>query len=151
MTSKIHIRNLIANYKYMYTQSKDKDLLLYIAILKGMYISVGGKKGIPLDSNLDFIVKISKIIFTFINKLADNRLKAYNWLYNELRRNGIYLDILRNYKICECNRDYIAAMLAELVISVYTEDIFINYNKIFNITKELIIKTEKFKGDYKNV
>lgn len=147
MRSKVTIRKLIDYYKNEYSRDKDKDMLIYIAILKGMYIALGGKKGIPLNANLDFIVKLSKILFSYEHKIMtskpENVIKAHLWLDEELRKIGIYTGSITNIMYNNTfNSIVICSLLSELVCREYGEDLFINNNKIYNIALDIISKTK---------
>lgn len=147
MRNKMHVRKLIEHYKKEYSSNKDRDMLLYIAILKGMYISLGGQKGIPLNSNLDFIVKYSKIVFTYAYKIENSKLvleselKAHMWLGEELRKNGKYIEhFLSSYEVRPGKLE-IATLLADLISSDYTDDLLINHHKIQIITMDILNRT----------
>lgn len=144
MRNALTIRKEIDNYKDRYCISKDKDMLLCIAILKGMYIASGGKKGIPLNNNLDFIVKYSKILFKYEKKLcaSKDKLKANIWLEEELRKNGKYIGSIEDRLYNMTVKQMIAQCMADIISTEYKEDLFINSNKIYNMTLELINSLE---------
>ena len=140
MRNTLVIRKMIDYYKDKYSSNKDKDMLIYIAILKGAYLASGGKKGIPLSNSIDFKVKHSKILFSYEKRLNTHKdkLKAHIWLEEELRKNGKYIGCIEERTNNIPTNNIIAQYLAELINTEYKEDLFINSNKIYSITIEIV-------------
>lgn len=141
MCSTLDIRNDIMEYKDEYSKSGNKLLLLYTAIYKGMYIALGGKKGIALSNKLDNIVYYSTIIFKYKLKMnrCSNKDNAVNYLMKNMRENFKQPSYYLNGHIPVENDD-IATLLADIIASENTEDLIINHKNIYNISMEALGK-----------
>lgn len=139
MKSKLDIRDDINRYKEEYKYTCNKILLIKIAIYKGLYTALDGKKGIALSSKYDNIVFYSKIIFKYKLKLKNNgdNSKAINFLLKNMRENFKNPEFYIKDTI-PFDNDGIARLLTELILSEYTEDIIINYNNIYDIAFEIL-------------
>ena len=141
MHSTLDIRNAIVKYKDDYNRSNNKILLLYIAIYKGLYIALGGKKGIALSNKLDGVVYYSNIIFKYKLKLNNcvNKKNAVNYLIKTLIENFRQPTIYFSNQIPIENKD-IATLLADIISSENIEDLVINRNNVYKITLEALEK-----------
>lgn len=130
MLSKLELRKKIEGIKDKYSKDKDKSLLLEAAILKGLYLALDGAKGIPLPNKYNHITSFSKIIFKYKIK-SENMDRAYNYLYTSLMLNNKMPEYYI-HKIPKSNAD-IAEILADILMDVYTDDINVNYELVYNI------------------
>ena len=143
MSSTLDIRNTIVKYKNDYDRRSNKILLLYIAIYKGLYIALGGKKGIALSNKFDSAVYYSNIIFKYKLKLNNcvNKRNAVNYLIKTLRENFKQPTIYLRNQIPIENKD-IATLLADIIASENIEDLVVNHNNVYNITLEALEKLQ---------
>lgn len=141
MCSTLDIRNEVNNYKKEYKETANKLLLLYLAIYKGMYIALGGKKGIALSSKMDRAVEYATIIFKYKIKLdrGKNQDVAVNYLMRNMRENFKHPAYYIKGNIPKENEE-IADLLANIVLSEYTEDLVMNHKNISNIASQALEK-----------
>ena len=140
MLSKIGVRRIIENTKDNYTNSGDKTLFVDLVLLKGLYIAIGGTKGIPTPSKFDKITSLARIVFKYYLKSKESTDKtltrAFDGLYDGLCESGIIPeDFIIDIPTTE---EDIAGLLASLVVSFYVEDMLVNYNNIYNKTLKII-------------
>lgn len=139
MVSKIDIRNIIKYNKEQFEKTKNRNYLINSAILKGLYIVIGGIKGIPLPNKLNIITEYSKIVIKYkMLTCEDNKytvtMDNYLWLKKHMIQVQCKLD-LDNYLsktdgVIDSD-DKLAWLLAEMVCSVYIEDLVINRNSVY--------------------
>lgn len=127
--SKISVRKSIVREKETYQYDNDKRHLIAIAVLKGLYVAIGGEKGIPLSSNFDIIVSNARLLFTYMS-LVDLKLyeKAEKFAFNNIK-----FPICRNN--VSSNAD-VAKTLSYMIFCVcgYREDMVINHIDLEIIT-----------------
>lgn len=139
MANRLGIRNKINLYKEEYKRTEDIKLLLTVAIYKGMYIALGGKKGITLPSKYDNIVIFSKIIFNYKIKLNSNKDISYaiRYLLKNMRENFRKPEFYLKEQIPVDNIS-IATLLADIITDDYSEDLVINKHNIMEIALEAL-------------
>lgn len=140
MKSKIDIRNDIASFKLQYEYTKDKSWLIQCAIYKGLYLAMGGQKGIPIPNKYDKIILYSKAIFKF--KLNScNKEKAYSSLYKSLVNMNKMPSYYLGEEIPEDN-DSLAKALTLLITEDNTDDLSIRYYNIYSIVHTVLCEME---------
>ncbi len=141
MSSKLYVRKEIERYKQQYNISHNNDLLLYIAILKGYYKSLGGDKYFAIPSLYDDITKKSEVCFRHRNRvhsLKSNKLITAN-LIRSIMNIGKNPSAFLSDSIPLSDSE-IAILLAEMIVVDNTEDMIINkdniYSKALNIMQQ---------------
>jgi hypothetical protein len=146
MLTKMDVRKLIEESKREYTDTSDKTKLVYAAILKGLYIALGGKKGIVIPSKLNSISTSSKIVFKYKIKLDTLKSidKAYDSLYDSLIRETKInpRDIIKDGVAPITNAEQ-ARLMTTLILNEYTEDIIINSNTVYSMALDVLNKFER--------
>lgn len=139
MVSKIDIRNIIKYNKEQFGKTKNRNYLINSAILKGLYIVIGGTKGIPLPNKLNIITEYSKIVIKYkMLTCTDNgytvTMDNYLWLKKHMLQVQCKLDLdnylLKTDGVIDSD-DKLAWLLAEMVCSAYIEDLVINRNSVY--------------------
>lgn len=140
MISKIDVRNLIKDTKSRLDKTGDKQCILKIAIYKGLYNAIGGKKYITLAPSYEDIAVKSEIVFGYLIKSIEtpNNNRALNYLVRSLIKNGYkpsdFIDENTN-----SSKDGIIKLITQLIVYDHPEDIIINEYSIKNIVL-LILK-----------
>ena len=136
--NKMTVRKMISYTLEQHNLTGDKDKLIRLAMLKGLYISLGGEKGIPTSAKFMPIVKYSKIVLGYVYRLKQtkNRFTADKYLIHSLRDMGKdnYIRSISNL----ADREGLALLLTKLIMDEYTEDIMINTQAIFRNAYELL-------------
>ena len=128
MVTKLELRNSIMNDKTEYEETENEALIILIAVKKGLYMALGGVKGIPLPAKYDYIVENSEIMFTY--KLRLNSIKgkyktnlehkAYICLRKLFEKRGKALNIKSNSPLIDQD---IAKMLVNMIEVDYSHNI----------------------------
>ena len=137
---KLIIRRLIERYKQRYTRYRRVDDILRAAILKGLYIATGGRKGIIIPNNFDFVVLGSIITFTYMVKLDNgNDEKALEFLNSALEKNNKFITVN------ECCKDnlQIAKLLSAITFSNQKEQPMVTRSKITSLAYEILCQLER--------
>lgn len=146
MVTKLEIRKLIDCAKNEYTYSGDKTILVNIAILKGLYISLGGKKYITIPQKFDNITVYSSVVFKHklntMTNMSKDRLTSY--LIKYLMAINKQPEVIIGADIPIMNND-ISLMMLRLIFSEYTEDMMLKSLDIQNNTIELLNKLDERK------
>lgn len=139
MLTKIDMRKMIENKKREYSASGNKEILLHVAIMKGMYDAYGGTKYITVPPMYNFVVKSSIIVFTYKNRLKTvGYNKAKIGLIGELLEIGIDTEVCNIEQYISTDNIGISRLLALIILCKYTEDIVINSEAIIDIAFELL-------------
>lgn len=143
MITRLDIRKIIDNTKEEYSKTGELSIFVNIAILKGLYIALGGTKYITVPTKFDNITCYSIIVFKHKLKLScKSESKITQDLVRSLIINNKKPEYFLNNKLPTTN-DEIANLLVALILSVYTEDMVINSNNIHNLAKELLDKVDE--------
>lgn len=135
------IRGEIDRVKGLYCKTGDSNYLITVALLKGLYIAIGGTKGIPLSAKVGDIAWISAIVFKYMYKVDThkNTNKAINELVEELQRANIIIQLIPVYKYGTLkSNEYIAELLGDCVGAYIQPDILINKMNIMDTTLKLL-------------
>lgn len=145
MISKISIRNEIKNHKELYRNTNDKDELLYVALLKALYLADGGKKGIALNSEYDPVTYRSLVVFKYMITLDNNyRMDkvTYRHIHDILMKIGKSPNYYLNSRISKSNTT-IAKLISFVVCYDYNENRLINKDKIYEIALNILNKNRE--------
>lgn len=97
MSEKIYIRKLIDEYKIKYNSTFNFIYLIDVAILKGVYLAIGGTKGIPLNPNMTALVNTTRQVYEYrIKSLTyknDTKLKLTKLMQRELAEYSIGIEV----------------------------------------------------------
>lgn len=144
MLTKLQIRKLIDSTKEEYNNSGDKTLLVNIALMKGLYIAIGGTKYITMPQKLDNMVSYASIVFkhklNIESKMQKDKITSF--LIKSLMSVGKKPENIIGNTIPISNND-ISILMVNLIFSEYTEDMMINSLNIRNITLELLQKLDE--------
>lgn len=144
MLTKLQIRKLIDCTKEEYNNSGDKTLLVNIALMKGLYIAVGGTKYITMPQKLDTMVCYASIVFkhklNIMNKMQSDKVTSF--LIKSLMSVGKKPENIVGSTIPTSNND-ISVLMINLIFSEYTEDMMINSINIRNTTLELLQRLDE--------
>lgn len=146
MFTKLGVRKLIDSAKDEYNYSGDKTILVNIAIMKGLYIVLGGTKYITVPQKFDNITTFSIIVFKHklntLTKMTKDRVTSL--LIKSLIEIGKNPEVIIASNIPISNSD-ISLMMLSLIFSEYTEDMTIKSLDIKNITLDLLQKLDERK------
>ncbi len=144
MLTKLQIRKLIDSTKEEYNNSGDKTLLVNIALMKGLYIAIGGTKYITMPQKLDNMVSYASIVFKHKLNIESQmqKDKITSFLIKSLMSVGKKPENIIGNTIPVSNND-ISILMVNLIFSEYTEDMMINSLNIRNITLELLQKLDE--------
>lgn len=110
-------------------------LILEAAIVKGLYLALGGTKGILLPSRYDNVTQTSKVIFKYKIKTKNN--SDYYSLLKVLKQSNInyvhYINLNFNNEI---TNDMLASLAGNIIIDKYKNE---QDPTINNINIQLII------------
>lgn len=144
MLTKLEIRKLIDNAKDEYACSGNKTLLVNIAIMKGLYTAIGGKKYITLPQKFDNIATYSNIVFKHKlntkNKMSKDKITTL--LVKYLMAVGKKPENIIGTTVPISNND-ISILMLNLIFSEYTEDMIIKSLDIQSITLNLLQKLDE--------
>ena len=135
MVSKIDIRNKIELLKDKYSKSYDKELLNEVAIYKGLYLALDGKRAVTLPNKYDKLVVISKIIFKYKIKL-ENVSRAFSYIYNNLISNGIMPEFYFSEPLTK-NED-IAILFINIITDLDNNDLEICPVRTFELINSIL-------------
>lgn len=139
MLTKLEIRKQIDCKKEEYGVINDKTLYVDIAILKGLYLALDGKKYITIPQWFDNITAYAKLIFKHkLNikaglpkeKIAGSLIKS---LISICKKPESFL----NNGIPVTNEE-IAKLFVKIILSEYTEDMVINFDSTYSKALELL-------------
>lgn len=125
MVTKLELRDSISNDKKLYKETEDEALAICVAVKKGLYIALGGKKGIPLPDKYDSVVADTEIVFTYklkLNYLKDRytkeeyKSKASSFLVKTLEKRNIH----NEFRVKET--PFINTSIAELAVDLLEID-----------------------------
>lgn len=146
MLTKLEVRKLIDCAKEEYSCSGDKTILVNIAIMKGLYIAIGGTKYITVPQKFDNITTFASIIFKHklntMTKMSKDRITSF--LIKSLIAIGKQPEVIIGNNIPIYNND-ISIMMSNIIFSEYTEDMCIKSLDIQNITMSLLQKIDERK------
>ena len=144
MLTKLGIRKLIDNAKSEYNCSGDKTILVNIAIMKGLYIALGGTKYITMPQKFDNMTTYSSIVFKhkLNTKTKMSKDKLTTLLIKSLMAVGKKPENIIGAAIPISNND-ISILMLNLIFSEYTEDMIIKSLDIQNITLDLLQKLDE--------
>lgn len=146
MLTKLEVRKLIDCAKEEYSYSGDKTILVNIAIMKGLYIAIGGTKYITVPQKFDNITTFANIVFKHkintMTKMSKDRLTSL--LIKSLIAIGKQPEIIIGNNVPIYNND-ISIMMNNLIFSEYTEDMCIKSLDIQTITLNLLQKLDERK------
>ncbi|MBO5387944.1 MAG: hypothetical protein J6A59_07390 [Lachnospiraceae bacterium] len=142
MSEKIYIRKLIDEYKIKYNSTFNFIYLIDVAILKGVYLAIGGTKGIPLNPNMTTLVTTTRQIYEYrIKSLTcknDTKLKLTRLIQRELAEYDIRIEV--DLDNVEC-----VATIISTITSLKSDIINIDtlYTEITNILA--LVERQEFK------
>lgn len=146
MLTKLEVRKLIDCAKEEYSYSGDKTILVNIAIMKGLYIAIGGTKYITVPQKFDNITTFANIVFKHkintMTKMSKDRLTSL--LIKSLIAIGKQPEVIIGNNVPIYNND-ISIMMNNLIFSEYTEDMCIKSLDIQTITLNLLQKLDERK------
>lgn len=146
MLTKLEVRKLIDCAKEEYSYSGDKTILVNIAIMKGLYIAIGGTKYITVPQKFDNITTFANIVFKHkintMTKMSKDRLTSL--LIKSLIAIGKQPEIIIGNNVPIYNND-ISIMMNNLIFSEYTEDMCIKSLDIQTTTLNLLQKLDERK------
>ena len=98
------------------------EFLIRAAVLKGIYVAIGGKKGIILNRNLDFVASSAKYVFDVIINDRKTQNKQLNAIINT---SGI-------------SNSEIATLITNVAFSNHIETVELNRHSLYNVTYNII-------------
>lgn len=144
MLTKLEVRKIIDCAKDEYNKSGDKTILVNIAILKGLYIAMGGTKYINVPQKFNSMTTYASLVFkhklNIKNKLSKDKITAL--LVKSLITIGKKPEIIIGTKIPMLNSDIVVLML-NLIFSEYTEDMTVKSLDIQCITLDLLQRIDE--------
>ena len=142
-TDKIVIRDSITMSKYNYLNTGSNEYLIQAALLKGLYLAVGGQKGIVLTPKVDYVVQGACIAFTYMYKLDNGKIpgKAVEWLIKKLKEP--LPNVPMSYdRYCTSNED-IAHLASEIIFRNHIEDIVVNKVSVYSTVVRILNRLER--------
>lgn len=139
--NKIAIRDSIEYHKLNFINTRSDEELLKAAVLKGLYMAVGGKKGIVLSPKADYIVFGTNIIFTYMYKLDTCKTPtgATSWLIqSNIDKHIINTIAMAGTKNNHLSNEEIAKLTSQVIFSSNIEDIVFNKITVYNVVLDIL-------------
>lgn len=142
--SKTKVKQLIVEEKERMKITRNEQIFVGIAVLKGIYIGIGGRKGITLPKQYEVIVRNAIPLFEFIHKSENMKsshgyVKCLSEFADILNTKGVRINTISAFQHRRFgSNDEIASTLADMVGREHMDDRIINRQLVYVYTMNYI-------------